>query len=87
MGAILNLGLHLAGANISSDQVRTLMDHRPGGPVTVADAGLKAALASSMHWVFVAMLALAVLTFAAAWSMPQPQVEEPFRKVRVKPAE
>ena len=87
MGAILNLGLHLAGANISSDQVRALMDQRPGGTVTVADAGLKAALASSMHWVFLAMSALAVLTFAAAWAMPQPQVEEPFRRKRAKPAE
>ena len=86
MGAILNLGLHMAGAKISSDQVRALMDQRPGAPVAVADAGLKAALAGSMHWVFLAMLALAVLTLAAAWAMPQPQVDEPFRKVRAKPA-
>ncbi len=88
MGAILNLGLKLAGANLSSDQVRALMDHRiGGGAVTLANQGLKAALASSMHWVFLAMLALAALTMAAAWAMPQPQVDEPFRRVRVKPAE
>ena len=86
MGAILNLGLKLAGDNVSPDEVRTLMDRNPGGAAVAVDAGLKAALASSLHWVFVAMFVLAVLTLIAAWLMPQPQVEEPFRRRVVQPS-
>ena len=80
MGAILNLGLHLAGANVSSDEVRTLMDSSSGAASKGVDVGLRAAMESSLHWVFVAMFVLAVLTLAAAWAMPQPEVAEPFRK-------
>jgi MFS family permease len=91
MGAILNLGLRLAGAKVSPDQVRTLMDpHAAGGAAAkTVDAGLKGALASSLHWVFLAMTLLAAVTLAAAWSMPKPQVEEPFRRraPQPKPAE
>ena len=86
MGAILNLGLKLAGDNVSPDEVRTLMDRNPGGAAVAVDAGLKAALASSLHWVFVAMFVLAVLTLIAAWLMPQPQVEEPFRRRVAQPS-
>ena len=87
MGAILNLGLRLAGADVTPEQVRALMDHRAGATV---DAGLQAALSVSLHWVFAAMVALAALTFLAAWVMPRPQVEEPFRRkapAAPKPAE
>ena len=82
MGAILNLGLHLAGANIGSDEIRTLMDGRSGVAFKSVDMGLRAALESSLHWVFVAMFVLAVVTLAAAWAMPQPTVAEPFRRQR-----
>ncbi|HEY5409516.1 MAG TPA: hypothetical protein VIJ94_02205, partial [Caulobacteraceae bacterium] len=82
MGAILNLGLHLSGANVSSDQVRALMDRVSGAPVRGVDASLKAGLATSLHWVFVAMFVLAVATMIAAWVMPQPDVAEPFRRRR-----
>ena len=82
MGAILNLGLRMAGVRLGSEEVRGLMEHRAGAAV---DAGLKAALAGALHWVFLAMTALAVLTLVAAWAMPQPQVEEPFRRTRPKP--
>ena len=86
MGAILNLGLRLAGANASSDQVRALMDRTPGSVVKAADPALKAALAGSLHWVFVAMFVLCVATLVAGWLMPQPDVEEPFRKRAVQPS-
>ena len=86
MGAILNLGLRLAGANVSSDQVRALMDRGSGAAVKAADPALKAALASSLHWVFVAMFVLAAATLAAAWMMPQPEVEEPFRRRATQPS-
>ncbi len=80
MGAILNLGLSLVGANVSSDQVRALMDRRPGASAQAAAPALQAALASSLHWVFVAMFVLCVATLLAAWMMPKPEVDEPFRR-------
>ncbi len=81
MGAILNLGLRLGGADVSSDQIRALMDRHPGGPaIQAVDPVLKAALGGALHWVFVAMGALAILTLVAAWAMPEPEVEEPFRR-------
>ena len=86
MGAILNLGLRLAGANVSSDQVRALMDRGSGAAVKAADPALRAALAGSLHWVFVAMFVLAAATLAAAWMMPQPEVEEPFRRRAAQPS-
>jgi MFS family permease len=91
MGAILNLGLKLSGARISPDEVRSLMDPHPasGAATRAVGEGLKAALGASLHWVFLAMTLLAVVTLVAAWSMPQPQVEEPFRRrvPQPKPAE
>jgi fucose permease len=69
MGAILNLGLSAAGAGVSPDKVRELMD--PGTGARAVEAGLKAALAASLHWVFVAMFVLAVLSLVAAWLMPR----------------
>ena len=85
MGAILNLGLRVAGAEVRPDQVRALMDRHPGGAPVSVDAGLKAALGASLHGVFLAMFALTVLTLAAAWLMPQPDVEEPFRRRAAQP--
>ena len=86
MGAILNLGLRLAGAKVTPDQVRALMDRHPGGPsIQSADPALKAALGSSLHWVFLAMTLLAAITLVAAWSMPKPNVEEPFRRKARQP--
>jgi phosphate/sulfate permease len=82
VGAILNLGLHLAGARVTSDQVRALLDSHSGAAAAPVAAGLRSALAGSLHWVFVAMLVLAVATLAAAWAMPKPEVEEPFRRRR-----
>jgi EmrB/QacA subfamily drug resistance transporter len=90
MGAILNLGLKLAGARVTPDQVRALMDRHSGGAaIQAADPALRAALGSSLHWVFLAMTLLAALTLLAAWSMPKPNVEEPFRRraPQPKPAE
>ncbi len=81
MGAILNFGLRRAGAVLTSEQVRALMDHRRGQ----VDAALKGALEGALHWVFLAMAGLAVLTLMAAWAMPQPQVDEPFRRTAAKP--
>ena len=86
MGAILNLGLHLAGANVSADQIRVLMDRTGGAAMKAADPALKAALAGSLHWVFVAMFVLGVATLAAAWAMPQPGIEEPFRRKAAQPS-
>ena len=86
MGAILNLGLHLAGANVSADQIRAVMDRTGGAAVKAADPALKAALAGSLHWVFVAMFVLGVATLAAAWMMPQPEVDEPFRRKAAQPS-
>ena len=86
MGAILNLGLRLAGANVSSDQVRALMDRTPGAAAKAVDSALQAALAGSLHWVFVAMFVLCVATLAAAWLMPQPNVAEPFRRRAAQPS-
>ena len=82
MGAILNLGLHLAGAHVSADDVSALMDSRSGAAGQGLGAGLRAALESSLHWVFVAMFVLAAATLAAAWMMPKPEVAEPFRRQR-----
>ncbi len=87
MGAILNLGLHLAGAKVSPDQVRALMDRTAGAATNAADPGLKAALAGSLHWVFTVMFVLAVATFIAGWLMPRPEVDEPFRRPAAAPAE
>jgi EmrB/QacA subfamily drug resistance transporter len=88
MGAILNLGLKLAGARVTPDEVRALMDRTSGAPTPAVDQGLRAALGSSLHWVFVAMFVLCVATLVAAWMMPKPEVAEPFRRQRaVQPAE
>ena len=86
MGAILNLGLHMAGAKPTSEQVRALMDRNTGGAaLKAADPVLKAALEGSLHWVFLATTALSVLTLAAAWAMPPPNVAEPFRRRAIQP--
>ena len=82
VGAILNLGLHLAGARVTSDQVRALLDRTTGAAAPSVDTGLKAGLAVSLHWVFIAMFVLALATLVAAWMMPQPNVAEPFRRRR-----
>ena len=87
MGAILNLGLQMAGARVTSEEVRALMDRTSGAPAPAVDQGLKTALASSLHWVFVAMFVLCAATLVAAWMMPQPNVEEPFRRRAPQPAE
>jgi MFS family permease len=79
MGALINLGLRSAGANVSPDRVRALMD-RSSGAVARADPVLKAALEHALHWVFLAMTVLAALTFLAAWAMPRPNIEETFRR-------
>jgi multidrug resistance protein len=81
-GAILNLGLRLGGAKASSDKVRALMDSSSGAAAKAVDSGLRTALGGSLHWVFVAMFVLAVATLAAAWTMPKPEVAEPFRRQR-----
>lgn len=85
MGAILNLGLQHAGADVSSDRVRALMESSSGSAAHGVDAGLRAALGASLHWVFVAMFVLAVATLIAAWLMPEPGIEEPFRRTVVQP--
>jgi MFS family permease len=89
MGAILNLGLRGARARITPDEVRALMDHRPGVALQMGDPALKLALDQALHGVFLAMTVLAVLTALAAFAMPRPQFEEPFRRrvVQPKPAE
>ena len=89
MGAILNLGLNAAGAHVTPEQVRALMDRRPGVAVQAADPALKAALGGALHGVFLAMTVLAVLTALAAFAMPKPHFEEPFRRrvLQPKPAE
>jgi MFS family permease len=89
MGAILNFGLRSAHARISPDEVRALMDHRPGVALQLGDPALKLALDHALHGVFLAMTVLAVLTALAAFAMPRPQFEEPFRRrvVQPKPAE
>ena len=92
MGAILNLGLKASGAHVTSEQVRALMDRRPGvavHAVHAVDPALRSALANALHGVFLAMTVLAVLTLLAAFAMPKPQFEEPFRRrvVEPKPAE
>ena len=86
MGAIMNLGLKLAGANLSSDEVRALMDRAPGTSARAAAPALKTALEGALHWVFVAMFVLCVATLAAAWMMPKPQVDEPFRRRAAQPS-
>jgi len=85
MGAILNLGLRLAGANVSSDQVRALMDRTSGAAAPAVYPALHSALAGSLHWVFMAMFVLCVATLVAAWMMPQPDVAEPFRRRAAQP--
>jgi len=57
--------------------------------VAGADPALRTALEGSLHWVFLAMTALALCTLAAAWAMPPPKVEETFRRrtAEPKPAE
>ena len=69
-----------------AEQVRALMDRHAGGSaMQAADPALRAALGNSLHWVFVAMTVLSVVTLAAAWAMPQPDVEEPFRRRPAQP--
>jgi MFS family permease len=89
MGAILNFGLRSAGAKISPEQVRALMDRRPGVAIHTADPALQAALAHALHGVFLAMTVLAAMTALAAFAMPKPHFEEPFRRrvLHPKPAE
>lgn len=89
MGAILNFALRLRGVVLTPAEVRALMEHRPGGGVGAADPALRAALEGSLHWVFLAMTALAICTMASAWTMPRPTVEETFRRraSEPKPAE
>ena len=86
MGAILNLGLSLAGASVSPGQVRALMDqHAPAGAKAV-DPVLRATLGGALHWVFMAMLALAALTFLVAQAMPKRDFGEALR-AQPRPAE
>lgn len=73
MGAILNLSLRASNSNISPDKVRSLMEHGGGAGVRAVDQSLKQALALALHWVFVAMFTLSVLTLVAAWLMPKPK--------------
>ena len=69
MGAIINLGLRMSGANVSPDQIKGLMERGPGAAAGFNPV-LHAALGASLHWVFVSMLVLAVITLMAAWTMP-----------------
>ena len=84
MGAILNMGLRLAGAASRPEQVRALMDHA-SGLAARADPALKSALDGALHGVFHAMTAVSVLTAIAAFAMPHPQFEETFRRRDVQP--
>ena len=70
MGAIINLGLRLSGANVSPDQIKGLMDRAPGAAENFNPV-LRNALGQSLHWVFVSMLVLAGITILAAWTMPE----------------
>jgi hypothetical protein len=84
MGAILNLGLRLAGAGIRPERVRSLMDHA-SGLAARTDPALKSALDGALHGVFHAMTLVSVLTAIAAFAMPRPQFEETFRRRDVQP--
>ena len=86
MGAIINLQLELSGAGVTPEQVRGLMDRRPGAVASV-DPVLKAALGTSLHWVFLAMAAVALLTLAAAFAMPHRAHLEMARGPAPRPAE
>jgi hypothetical protein len=86
MGAIVNLGIRLSGARVTPEQVTALMDHRPGA-AAVVDPALKAALAGSLHWVFVAMSVVALLTLISAFAMPLRAHLEMGPAARPKPAE
>jgi MFS family permease len=86
MGAILNLGLRLSGAGVTPEQVRGLMDHAPGAMAKV-DPALKTALHGSLHWVFVVMAVLAVLTMISAFLMPHRAHLEMGPSAQPKPAE
>jgi MFS family permease len=85
MGAILNFGLRAAGARVTPDEVRALMDHRPGVSLHAPDPALQAALAHALHGVFLAMTVLAALTALAAFAMPRPRFEETFRRRVIEP--
>ncbi len=86
MGAIINLGLKLSGAAISPEKVRALLSQAPGALNSV-DPVLKAALGTSLHWVFLAMAAVALLTLAAAFAMPHRAHLEMARGPAPRPAE
>jgi len=87
MGAILNLGLRAAGANVTPEQVRALMDQHASPAAKAVDPALKTALGGAIHWVFLAMLVLAALTFAAALAMPRRDLGETGHSPQPRPAE
>ena len=86
MGAILNLGLRAAGANVSPEQVRALMDQHVPAAAKAVDTTLKSALGGAIHWVFVAMAALAAVTFLVSLAMPRRDLGETLRSAQPRPA-
>ena len=75
MGAIINFALKLSGANIAPEKLRGLLSQAPDALGGV-DLALKAALGGALHWVFIAMAVVALLTLLAAWLMPhRPHLE------------
>ena len=86
MGAVINLGLKLSGANVSPEKLRGLLSQTPGALDRV-DPALKAALGLSLHWVFVAMAGVILLTLVAAWLMPHRPHLEMGPGAEPKPAE
>jgi len=75
MGAIINLALKLSGAHVSPERLRGLIGQTPGALGGV-DLTLKAALGGALHWVFIAMSVVALLTLLAAYAMPhRPHLE------------
>ena len=68
-GAILNFGLLRSGhGGVSSDQLRQLLERGSDG---AGDAGLRAALESSLHLTFVSMFAIAVLSGVTLFLVPK----------------
>ena len=69
LGGVLNLSLsHGSGAQVSYDQIRTMLE-RPG--MSLADSAVRTALAEGLHLTFWGVLLCSLLTLACATLVPR----------------
>jgi EmrB/QacA subfamily drug resistance transporter len=84
LGAVLNVSLAHGGngtAAVSFDQIRHVLDH-PNA--VIGDAGVRTALAQSLHLTFWAVFLIALLTLLVATFVPAVRIKEGARAMAVE---